>query len=65
MFKDSSLDPRLINIRNKIWGKHLPPISEATGVPVAILSMVQRNKRKRLTIEQYEKLEAYINKEGL
>jgi hypothetical protein len=63
MLRDSSLEPRLLRIRNKIWGKYLPPISESTGIPIGVLSLVERNRRKRLNVEQYEALERYIEEQ--
>lgn len=64
MLRDSSLEPRLLIIRNKIWGKSLQDISEATSIPVSLLRLVERNQRKRLTELQYRLLEQYIEKKG-
>lgn len=64
MLKDSSLEPRLKKIRDKIWGKHLPPIAKATGISLGLLHLIERNRRKRLNQEQYEVLEKYINEQG-
>lgn len=63
-FRDSSLPPRMIKIRDRIWGKHLKTIADDTGLSVGLLELVHFNQRKRLTEDQYKKIEDYIEKRG-